>query len=258
MSTADLLGTSPDRPADPPRAAGHAAGERARLLRTAGWASVLVFLVWLCQPILVGVLAASGTDDSPDLAALEAMQWVGGIEAVLFTGIGVAAVTAVLATWRLVRSTGEGAGTGAQVGAVIALVGATAWFWVAGHSLSMYTSIGAGLAEVSADSEIQSASLQATYLAVTAGLLVVSIGSSGWFLLLAGPGHRAGLVGTPFRVVLVALAAVPLAQVAVPFSAPWPLMVAVLGSLVVGVALLLASRKAGRGADSVPSSAHGG
>ena len=255
MSTADLLGNAEphDNTSTNPKtpAAGSVTGsnpatdsdEIRSLTRMAGWAGIAVFALWLCQPILVSLLASSGADDSPDMAALEANSWVGGFDAVLFSAMGAASLVMVLAVWRAVRLTGAADGILSSVGFAMALVGATAWFWVAGHGLSMYTSVGAGLAEVSADSEIQAASLQASYLAVTGGLLVVGIGSIGWNALLATSGRRSGLIGRPLSVVFGAFAAIPLCQAAVPFATPWPLVVAVLGSLVLGIALLVKSRK---------------
>ncbi len=172
-----------------------------------------------------------------------AYSWVGGFDAVLFSAMGVASLVMVLAVWRAMRLRGAADGVLSTVGFAMVLVGATAWFWVAWHGLSMYTSVGAGLADVSADSEIQAASLQASYLAVTAGLIVVGIGSIGWNVLLATTGRRAGLIGRPLSAVIGLFAAVPLYQAVVPFATPWPLIIAVLGSLVLGIALLLKSRK---------------
>ncbi|HPF75898.1 MAG TPA: hypothetical protein PLP55_05330 [Phycicoccus elongatus] len=247
MSTADLLGNaeSNDQSTSPPPGGTtpDAVEEFRSLLRLGGWAGVAVFTFWLCQPILVSLLASSGASDTPDMAALEANSWVGGFDAVLFSAMGVASLVMVLAVWRAMRLRGAADGVLSTVGFAMALVGATAWFWVAGHGLSMYTSVGAGLADVSADSEIQAASLQASYLAVTAGLIVVGIGSIGWNVLLATTGRRAGLIGRPLSAVFGLFAAVPLYQAVVPFATPWPLIIAVLGSLVLGIALLLKSRK---------------
>lgn len=247
MSTADLLGnaeTNDQSTSPPPGGTTPDAVEEFRsLLRLGGWAGVAVFALWLCQPILVSLLASSGASDTPDMAALGANSWVGGFDAVLFSAMGVASLVMVLAVWRAMRLRGAADGVLSTVGFAMALVGATAWFWVAGHGLSMYTSVGAGLADVSADSEIQAASLQASYLAVTAGLIVVGIGSIGWNVLLATTGRRAGLIGRPLSAVFGLFAAVPLYQAVVPFATPWPLIIAVLGSLVLGIALLLKSRK---------------
>ena len=248
MSTADLLGNAEHhdntsiRPGAPSTAPTDP-DEIRSLTRLAGWAGIAVFAFWLCQPILVAVLVSRGADDTPGMAALEANSWAGGFDAVLFSGIGAASLVMVLAVWRAMRLRGAADGVLSTVGFAMALVGATAWFWVAGHGLSMYTSVGAGLADVSADSEIQAASLQASYLAVTAGLIVVGIGSIGWNVLLATTGRRAGLIGRPLSAVFGLFAAVPLYQAVVPFATPWPLIIAVLGSLVLGIALLLKSRK---------------
>ena len=159
MSTADLLGNaeSNDQSTSPPPGGTtpDAVEEFRSLLRLGGWAGVAVFTFWLCQPILVSLLASSGASDTPDMAALEANSWVGGFDAVLFSAMGVASLVMVLAVWRAMRLRGAADGVLSTVGFAMALVGATAWFWVAGHGLSMYTSVGAGLADVSADSEIQ-------------------------------------------------------------------------------------------------------
>ncbi|MBB1514459.1 hypothetical protein H5398_00470 [Tessaracoccus sp. MC1679] len=246
MSAADLLGNAEphrDTSTHPGTHAAKDSDEVRSLTRMAGWAGIAVFALWLFQPLLVGWLASSGADDTPDMAALEAVSWVGGFDAVVFSAIGAASLVMVLALWRAMRLTGAANGVLSSVGFAMALVGASAWFWVAGHGLSMYTSVGAGLADVSSDSEIQAASLQASYLAVTAGLLVVGIGSVGWNALLATTGRRSGLIGRPLSVVFGVFAAIPLYQAVVPFATPWPILVAVLGSLVLGIALLVKSRK---------------
>lgn len=234
MSTADLLGTTTE-PLDP------AHEERRRLLRTAGLAGIGAFVLWLCQPLLVAVLSSNDTD-APTVETLESMRFTGSVEAVLFSGIAASLMVLVLATWRVIGLSTPRPGTASTVGLVMGLVGASGWVWSAGDSLSMYTSVGAGLADITASPEVQAASLQASYLSVTAGLVVFTIGSFGWYVMLVTTGRRAGLVGKPLAAVLGLLLLGPLYQLATPFAAPWSLIVFVLGALVLGIAMLVKSR----------------
>ncbi|CCH74828.1 hypothetical protein BN11_4830003 [Nostocoides australiense Ben110] len=73
MSTADLLGNAEQHSNTSHASTTPApdAAESTSLTRMAGWAGIAVFALWLCQPILVGLLASSGADDAPDLAALD-------------------------------------------------------------------------------------------------------------------------------------------------------------------------------------------
>lgn len=246
MSTADLLGTPPHHDtttADTTTGVTDTTDQRRRLLRTAGLGGVGAFVAWACQPVLVAVLAANVGADSPDFADLETMRYVGGLEAVVFSLVGVAMLTLVLATWRVMCLSRPEASVLSTVGLAMGLVAAAAWFWVAGDSASMYTSVGAGLPDITTDPAVQRAVIDRTYLDVTGGLLVFAVGCTGWFVMLATAGRRAGLVGRPLAVLLGLLALVPAYQVAVPFAAPWPLITFVLGCLVLGVALLVKSRR---------------
>lgn len=233
MSTADLLGTTTD-PLDP------AAEERRHLLHTAGLAGIGAFVLWLCQPLLVALLSSTDTD-SPTVETLRSMPFNGAVEAVLFSGIATCLMVLVIATWRLIGLTTH-PGTASTVGLGMGLVAASGWVWSAGDSLSMYTSVGAGLADITASPEVQAASLQASYLSVTAGLVVFTIGSFGWYVMLVTTGRRAGLVGKPLAALLGLLLLAPLAQLATPFAAPWSLVVFVLGALLLGIAMLVKSR----------------
>lgn len=242
MSTADLLGT----PADPPRHHGETddphAEERRRLLRTAGWAGVGGFVAWLCQPLLVALLSSSDTD-VPTLATLEAAPWVGTVEGVLFSVIGCCLLTLVLATWRVLGLARPHASVASTVGLVMGLLAGAGWLLAAAGSLSLYTSVGAGLAEVSPRAEVQAAALQASYIAITAALVLVAVGSTGWYVMLLTAGRHSGLVGTPLAVLLALLLLGPAYQLATPWAAPWGLVTFVLGSLVLGVAMLVKARR---------------
>lgn len=235
MSTGDLLGEAVE-PID------HQNTERQRLLRIAGRAGLGVFAAWLCQPLLVFLLADTSTD-VPTMSTLESMGYVGTAEVIVFSLIGACQLTLVLATWRVMRLAEPVASVASTVGLVMGIVGAAGWFWTAGDSLALYTSVGAGLGDVTDDAAVQAASLQASYVSITGGLIVFAIGSAGWYVGLLTAGRRTGLVGTPLALVLALLLAAPVFQLAVPFSAPWALIAFVLGSLVLGIGLLLSSRK---------------
>ena len=76
-------------------------------------------------------------------------------------------------------------------------------------------------------------------------------GFATWWAALSTPDAISALrltlltaaIAIPVNAVFGLFAAVPLYQAVVPFATPWPLIIAVLGSLVLGIALLLKSRK---------------
>lgn len=234
MSTSDLLGTTPaDDRSDTAR----------RLYRVAGLGGVGAVLAWVCQPILVSVMAASDAPDAPAWSDIEAMRWNGSIEILVFGAMGLGMLFFVLGTWSLIRLRGGEASVAQQVGLTGGVLGAIAWFLVAAESLRLYTSIGAGLPELTDDPELQRVALGGTYLDITGAIILFAVGFTLWSVLLATTARRAGVIGTPLAVVVALSLAGPVAGLALPFGSPWWLMGYVLSLLVIGCTFLVRSRR---------------
>jgi hypothetical protein len=237
MTAADLLGD-----------AGHAPDTRTeemtkRLYRIAGLGGVGAFLAWLGQPVLVLLVIGPQGDASRDWSGIESSRYNGALEVVIFSAIGVGLLFMVLATWRILELRTSGVSVAATVGQVMGLVAAVSWFLVAAESFRMFTSVGAAIPEVSDDSRLQASIVHGTALDTTGALLLFGVGYTGWVVMVATAGRRAGVVGTPLGV-LVALSAVAwIPALAVPFSVPWPLIAFVLTMLVLGIAFLVRSRR---------------
>jgi hypothetical protein len=117
------------------------------------------------------------------------------------------------------------------------------WFLVAAESFRMYTSVGAAIPKVTDDSQLQESIIHGTALDITGALLLFVIGYTGWVVMVATAGRRAGVVGMPMVVVLAlsVLAWVP--ALVVPFSVPWPMVGAIMTMLILGISFLLRSRR---------------
>lgn len=235
MSTSDLLGTTPtdDDGADAAR----------RLHRIAGLGGVGAVLAWVCQPILVGVMAASDVPDAPAWSDVEAMRWNGSIEVLVFSGMGLGMLFFVLGTWGLIRLSAGEASVAQQVGLAGGVLGACAWFVVAAESFRLYTSIGAGLPELTDDAELQRLALDGTYLDITGAIILFAVGFTLWSVLLATTARRAGVIGTPLAVVVGLSLLGPVTGLALPFGSPWWLVGYVLSLLVIGCTFLVRSRR---------------
>lgn len=235
MSTSDLLGTTPtdDDRTDAAR----------RLHRIAGLGGVGAVLAWVCQPILVSVMAASDAPDAPAWSDIEAMRWNGSIEVLVFSGMGLGILFFVLGTWGLIRLRGGEASVAQQVGLAGGVLGAVAWFVVAAESFRIYTSIGAGLPEVTDDVELQRVALDGTYLDITGAIILFAVGFTLWSVLLVTTARRVGAIGTPLAVVVGLSLLGPVAGLALPFGSPWWLMGYVLSLLVIGCTFLVKSRR---------------
>jgi hypothetical protein len=237
MSTADLLGDAGTAPATP-------TDETTKhLYRIAGLGGVGAFLAWLGQPILVFLVIGAQGDTVGDWSEIESSRYNGVIEVLIFSAIGVGLLFMVLATWRIIALRHPETSVAATAGQAMGLVAAVSWFLVAAESFRMFTSIGAGIPEVTDDSALQSTIIEGTALDITGALLLFVVGYTGWVLMMATAGRRAGLVGLPLAVVLglSTLAWVPV--LAVPFSVPWPLAGFILTMLVLGISFLVRSRR---------------
>jgi len=237
MSSADLLGNAGPIPGTP-------TDETTKhLYRVAGLGGVGAFLAWLGQPILVFLISGPQGDAGADWSEIESSRYNGAIEVVIFSMIGVGLLFMVLATWRILEHRNPGASVAAGVGYVMGLVAAVSWFLVAAEAFRMFTSIGAAIPEVTDDSKLQASIIHGTYLDITGALLLFVVGYTGWVVMVATAGRRAGVVGMPLAALLAlsTLAWVP--ALAVPFSAPWPLVGFILTMLILGISFLVRSRR---------------
>lgn len=233
MSTADLLAPGPTARDD----------EARHLYRIAGLGGVGAFLAWLAQPILVLLLIGSRGDAGGDWSEIEESRYMGAIEVLIFSGIGVGVLFMVLATWRTITHRSSVVSVAATVGQVMGLIAAGSWFVVAAESFRMFTSIGAAIPDVTDDSTLQAAIIHGTFLDVTGALLLFVVAFSGWLLMVATAGRRAGVVGLPVSLVLVLPVLLQVVPLAMPFSPPWPLVGHVLAMLVLGISFLLRYRR---------------
>jgi hypothetical protein len=237
MSAADLLGNAEPAPGTP------SDETTKRLYRIAGLGGVGAFLAWLGQPILVFLIVGSQGDVGGDWSEIESARYNGAMEMVIFSSIGVGLLFMVLATWRIVGLRNPGVSVAAAVGHVLGLVAAVSWLLVAAESFRMYTSVGAAIPEVTDDSRLQASVIHGTALDVTGALLLFGVGYTGWVIMVATAGRRAGVVGTPLAVVLALSTVGWVPALAVPFSVPWPLVGFVLTMLILGIAFLVRSRR---------------
>ena len=236
MSGADLLGN-----AEP--ALGTSSDETKRLYRVAGLGGVGAFLAWLGQPILVVLIIGAQADVGGDWSVIESARYSGAIEMAIFSAVGVGLLFMVLATWRIVGLRSTGVSVAATVGHVMGVVAAVSWLLVAAEAFRMYTSVGAAIPEVAEDSRLQGSIVHGTALDVTGALLLFGVGYTGWALMVATAGRRAGVVGTPLAVVLALPAVGWVPALAVPFSVPWPLFGCLLTMLILGIVFLVRSRR---------------
>lgn len=236
MDSARLLGDTGPAP-------GTSTDETRRLYRIAGLGGVGAFLAWLGQPVLVFLMIGPQGGAGRDWSQIESSRYNGAIEVVIFSAVGVGLLFMVLATWRLLGLRTSGASVAAGVGHVMGVVAAVSWFLVAAEALRLFTSVGAAIPDLTDDSRLQASIIHGTALDTTGALLLFGVGYTGWVLMVATAGRRAGVVGTPLGVVLALSALGWVPALAVPFSVPWPLVGFVLTMLVLGVAFLVRSRR---------------
>ena len=221
-----------------------AAGSDAQLFRLAGWAGVAGFLLWCIQPVIVALAAADpGLDGLPDWEAFASRPWVGPLEAVVFSGIGVSRLILVLAVWAMVRQAGRGRSTVVQAGHVMGVAGAVTWLLVAGLTVAEFTSVGASLPVAAPDPGLQRGLLQGLAIVLTGYLGTFAVTAAVWTVLLVTEGRRAGVVGMPVVVVNWLFVAAFGFSLLMPFSAPWGMVGFVLQTLVLGVTFLVRSRR---------------
>ena len=237
MSTADLLGNAGPEPAMPTdKTTKH-------LYRVAGLGGVGAFLAWLGQPVLVLLISGPQGNAGADWSEIESSRYNGALEVLIFSAIGVGLLFMVLGTWRIMGQRKPETSLAATTGQAMGLVAAVSWFLVAAQSFRMYTSIGAAIPKVTDDSQLQASMIHGTGLDITGALLLFAICYTGWVVMVATAGRRAGVVGMPIAVVLTlsALAWVP--ALVVPFSVPWPMLGAIVTIPILGISFLVRSHR---------------
>jgi hypothetical protein len=188
-------------------------------------------------------VARAQGDAGADWSEIESSRYTGAFEVLIFSAIGVGLLFMVLGTWRIIGQRNAETSLAATTGQVMGLVAAVSWFLVAAESFRMFTSVGAAIPAVTDDSQLQASMIHGTGLDITGALLLFAVGYTGWVVMVAIVGRRAGVVGTPVVVVLAlsALAWVP--ALVVPFSVPWPMVGFLVTMLVLGISFLVRSRR---------------
>lgn len=209
-----------------------------------GIGGIMAFAFWVLQPILVSAMTGDAEDLYGSHEYFLTFPWNGLYEAITFTGIGVGALVAVVATTRLVSARTPEPSTWLQVGQVMGVIGSSAWLLVAGLSSAPWTSVGYYVNELVPDRPEQAAVYEAFSLVLTGCIVAFAIAMSGWLIAFGLGARRRGVVGWPLAVFALVCAAVTISPFFVPFSSPWGSIAPLLYLLVLGVALLVKSRKA--------------
>ncbi|MEA4945642.1 MAG: hypothetical protein VB080_14560 [Propionicimonas sp.] len=179
------------------------------VVRSAGWASLVVTALLLITPITVfGLSAALGLDAAAAAAGYSpadygrdpvlASGWEGAIYGIQMTAVGIALGFAGLRTAPVVgRDALSRAGVaGVLSAAVISVVSAGMSATLYGASMTL-----AGIDQIQPDGDVRRMIGYAA-LVVTQGLMgAFGLGITVWLLSLASAGSRIGLTRTPFLVV---------------------------------------------------------
>jgi len=214
-----------------------------RLYRSAGIAALIAAAAYLFQPIVVFVVqppieGAGGYPIASDLFALRALV---PAELAVFTAIGVATVVLALAVFRLHAARGAAPSLPSAVGVVLGVIAGFGWMGAAAGTLTAYGLYATNIAEITDDTVVQQAAIQAALLGN--GMLSVPVlAMSGWFALLATSGRRAGIVGWPLAVLCFAATAIvggPALILLLPFGA----LALIPVFAVLGIAFLVKSRR---------------
>jgi hypothetical protein len=208
-----------------------------RTLRIAGYAAFAAALGYLLIPVfraVVGTLTGAELSTYPKPSEIAANTWVGISGAVIFIGMGLAALILTQAT-ASIRPDGFGTRLGAAAG-IVAAIG----FALAGaSSAAMYSWIAGNLTETGANAGAQVAALWAVNVTSLAPLALAAVGMCGWAWWLL----RSGIVGTALSV-SVALIATVIAVGIIGFAfLPVQFLYLPLSGLL-GIGLVRASRRA--------------
>jgi hypothetical protein len=216
--------------------------------RVAGVAAVAASVVYLFQPVIVGV---NGRDEvGPLPSEVRGLWWVGAVEAVVLAGVGVALLVLVVAVGEVVRDVVGGLSAVQRAAQLLGVVGASGWLFAGATSLAGYSTVAAAIADTAADQAAQRAAVHVVWVVLTAGVELASIGLPAWLLLVSTVGRRAGVVGRPLAVAGLVIAVVIVGTSLVAFPAGLLLLIPYLLGL--GIRLLRRAR-AGTGRAVQPS-----
>ena len=127
---------------------------------------------------------------------------------------------------------------------LLGVLSGIAWFFVAGLSLALYTSIGFHLGEAAPQQELQQGLYQ-LHAVVLGGLIgPYMLGVIGWLVMLSTAGRRTGVIGWPLAIVCIIAVGVMVATAFVPFAPPWGSLAGIGAALLLGVAFLVKARRA--------------
>jgi hypothetical protein len=210
-----------------------------------GIGAIVAFVFWLLQPL--GVFVLFGGIDEDLIGTWEYYQsypWNGLYEAITFSGIGAGVLAVVVATTRLVAGRGPQASVFAGVGQVLGIAAGIAWFLMAAVSAAPYTSVGFYVNEYVPGATEQAALYEALGLLMAGFGLLFALGMIGWLVSFGFAARRRGIIGWPLAILAFVLAAVTASPFFMPFSAPWGMIAGLGYLLILGVALLVKSRRA--------------
>lgn len=235
--------TSTDAAASAPRPTRRGSTPR-RLHVIAGLGGVAAFGFWVLQPILVFVVVGDRAELFGTWEYFQMFPWNGLYEGLVFGGIGLGLLTMMVAVSRLLDARARDASVLRGVGEALGVVAAVSWLVVAGLGFAPYTSVGYYLREFVPGVAEQKATYEALGLVSTGVLLVFALCMIGWLVALGTVGRRAGVIGWPLAIAAFVAAGATAAAFFVPFAPPWSTICGLVYALVLGVALLVKSRKA--------------
>lgn len=221
-----------------PSTVGADCGGPDRLRRFTGRAAIFAGAWFVLQPVYVAVDVATsdGREEFLSPGNIADRVWTGALGSVIFSGVGIGLLAAVLGVGRLVRAAGT-ASPWWPVAHVLGVVAAGGWLLAGGLSVGLTSSVARAMGDIGADVLTERVGLHAGNVVLTGVLAAVAVASAGWLLGVAGPGRGAGVIGRPVAVV-AALAAAAMVVPQLVWSQPFGVMATAPGLLAVGVAIL--------------------
>ena len=236
--------TSTEAEAGAAAAAASVPAGRRRLYRIAGLGGVGVFVAWAAQPVIVSIMSPRAPENGRDFAYIESTPFLGVMEAIVFSGIGVAMLFMVTAVGQLTASAGPPS-TAARVGHLLGVLSGIAWFFVAGSvARAVHLRSGSPSARRRRSRNSSRGSIQLHAVVLTGLIGPYMLGMIGWLVMLATAGRRAGVIGWPLTIVCILAVGVMVAASFVPFAPPWGWVAGIGAALVLGIAFLVKARRA--------------
>ncbi|MET0716175.1 MAG: hypothetical protein ABWY57_14790 [Mycetocola sp.] len=236
--------TSTEAEAAAAAAAMNTRAEKRRLYHIAGLGGVGAFVAWAAQPVIVSIMSPRAPQNGPDFAYIESAPFLGVMEAIVFSAIGVAILFLVTAVGQLMLVAGP-LSTATRVGQLLGIISGIAWFFVAGSSFALYTSVGFHLGELAPQQGLQQALYQLHAVGLIGFIGLYMLGVIGWLVMLATVGRRTGVIGWPLAIVCILAVGIMVTASFVPFAPPWGSLAGVGAAFVLGVVFLVKARRAG-------------